>query len=451
MSREINRLTTLMLLAFAIVALGTTYWQLIERDSLQRREDNPRRVLDELNIQRGSIFDRNGELLAYSEKQNNLMKRIYPYPEAVSAIGYYSYTFGAAGLEEGMNDWLSGDDFQDEWESFFSELVHLLVEGGDIKTTLDITLQQQVNEIMTGQNGGAMVVHVPSGDILAMVSQPTYDPNLIEEERAGGSLLNFLPRNRITERDYQPGGVLQTLLLSELLAANTPLDKMVSVKEITLHHPTLRLSCETESELIPLAEAYLAACPMPFVSAVGTSLNPESLLNKLQAAGLLTPAQLDGFLLPADESPYPLPENEERLKKEAAGQGELTLTPLQAIQIIAAVVNHGNGVPLHLITATRPPDEENWAAYFPTTTSPAIMQPSIAAQIQLLQQENPLYEDWMYGHISRAYAGTREYVWLLAWTGLDNGESLIMVMVMEGKSLAEQTAIDMAASILQNR
>ncbi|MBZ0309765.1 MAG: hypothetical protein K8I82_27120, partial [Anaerolineae bacterium] len=220
MSREINRLTVLMLLAFALVTLGTAYWQLIERDHLQQREDNPRRVLNELNIQRGSIFDRDGELLAYSEKQDNLMKRVYPYPEVVSAIGYYSYTFGAAGLEDGMNDWLSGDDFQDEWESFFSELMHLLVEGGDIKTTLDISLQQQLNDGMTGQNGGAIVVHVPSGNILAIVSQPTYDPNRIEEERTVGSLLNFLPRNRVTERDYQPGGVLQTLLLSELLAAS---------------------------------------------------------------------------------------------------------------------------------------------------------------------------------------------------------------------------------------
>ncbi|MCL4875580.1 MAG: hypothetical protein KJ064_02940 [Anaerolineae bacterium] len=450
MSRELNRLTTLIILAFGLIVIGTGYWQIIERDDLRRREDNPRRVLDELNIQRGMIFDRNEEVLAYSQPTAGIMKRYYPYPAAVGAVGHYSYTFGAAGLEEGLNDWLSGSDFQNEWEAFFTDLVHHVVEGGDVKTTLDITLQQQLAAAMDGQNGGALVVHVPSGEILAMVSQPSYDPNTIEQ-RTNGTLLNFLPRNRVTERQFQPGGILQTLILSELLAANTPLDKPVSVKEVTLHNPSLTLACTTPAahDLLPLSEAYLAGCPMPFVSAVGTSVNPESLLNKLQAAGLLSAARLDGFLLRTPAENEILLQNVDRFAAEAAGQGDLTITPLQAVQIIAAVVNQGNGVPLHLIEATRTPDSTPWKTFLPTTLSSAIMQPAIAGQIQMLQQEHPLAGENVYGHISRAYAGTREFIWLLAWTPLENGESIIMVVILEAKEIAPETALNIAVPILE--
>lgn len=447
MSREINRLTTLFLMGFALVMLGTAYWSLVERENLRQREDNPRRVLAELNIQRGEILDRDGKRLAYSERINDRRFRVYPYPEVVGALGYYSYAFGATGLEDGMNDWLSGDDFRDGWKKFAADIVHHEIEGGDIQITLDLALQQQLFQAMQGQNGGALVVHVPSGEILAMVSQPTYDPNKIVEESLTQSSVNFLPRNRVTERFYQPGGLLQTLILSELLAAGVPLDKSVSSKAVELADPRLTLTCNTpaESDLIPLWQAYLMGCP--FATALDSSFNPESLLNKFEVAGLLSPPRLDGFSLRPDDPVYFMPTDPRQFMAEAAGQGDLTITPLQAIQIIAAVVNNGNGVPLHLIEATRSPEDDEWQPFSFSTPTPAILQPAIALQIQSLLEANPLANN-LYGHLSHAYAGNRQYSWFVGWTALENGDSIMMVLVLEGKEVSMQDTLAIAIAAL---
>ncbi len=451
MSREINRLTTLFVLGFAVMMLGTAYWSLIESDNLRQREDNPRRVLAELNIERGTIFDRNGGKIAYTDQNGNLTRRVYPYPEVVGAVGYYSYTFGAAGLEEGMNAWLNGDAFDGEWANFGDDLIHAPIEGGDIQTTLDTALQQELATLMQDQNGGAIVVHIPSGEIWAMVSQPTYDPNHIEEEHRLQTHLNFLPRNRVTQRFYQPGGILQTLILSEFLAAGVSLDTAVSLKPIELTDSRLVLTCLNEqTELtFTLAQAYLNACPAPFVNDIGTQIASEALFNKFQAVGLLDAPRLDGFLLETTPPNVLLPTSEAASQAEFAGQGDLTVTPLQAVQIMASVVNNGNGVPLHLISATRPPDETKWESFTPTTPHSAMMQPAVALQIYSLLQENPLAEN-LYGHLSRAYAGSRQYIWFLGWTSLDNGDSLLMVLVLEGKDITPQTALAIAQNTLRS-
>ena len=110
MTTELNRVTRALLIAFALIMASVAYWVVIEADNLVAREDNARNVIAEQQIRRGTIYDQDGEPLAYTRVlDSGLTERVYPYPEAAAATGYYSLVYGTSGIEEAFNDVLRGD------------------------------------------------------------------------------------------------------------------------------------------------------------------------------------------------------------------------------------------------------------------------------------------------------------------------------------------------------
>ena len=460
-ARELNRLMLIFVAGFALVAVSTAFWGVVERDNLLARDDNPRRVLDELNVQRGAIFDRNGELLAYTEAaeiEAAGAQRIYPHPEVVSAIGHYSYQFGLAGLEEGYDDLLRAEDLRDAQTEMLDALLNRYVVGGDLRSTLDLDVQRALFDAMDGHSGAAIIAHAPSGEVLAMVSLPTYDPNrediiemLVDEEIAelppDSQLLN-----RVTGGQYQPGGALQTLLFSALLVGGVSPDEAATPGELTLAELSLPCALPVDSsETITLAEAYRRGCPAPFVEIVGDSLSRTAVEEKLKAAGLWASAQLEGFILPDNVPTAPsLPDDEDGLVAAVAGQGALTVNPLQMVQIIAAVVNEGSGIPLHLGDATRYPADGDWSDVKPPTSQLALMQAPNAEVIRAVLMERDFGDAVpIYGHISVALAGERDYIWFLGWTRADEGAVVIALVLEFDDGYSPQAVLDVAVPALE--
>jgi peptidoglycan glycosyltransferase len=445
--------------AFGIVTLSASYWALAEREALLQREDNPRRVLAELNIQRGQIVDRDGQVLAYSDPANlpaEGTSRIYPHPQVVSAVGHYSYQYGVAGIEADYNAFLNGDGLPDARTEWSDALLNRFRRGGDLRSTLDLDLQLRLHQAMQGQRGAALVVEIPTGAVRAMVSLPAYDPN---QMAILGPLLKDNPENMrvlncVIDGVYQPGGALQTLFLSAFLAAGVSPDSPTSGEAIQLSQPALRLDCATSARIETLAQAYQHGCPGPFVNALDRGLSAEGLESSLQAAGLAENALLLGFEPEADPTPAtPLLRTSPASAWQAdlAGQGQLTVTPVQMIQVIAAVLNQGAGLPLHLVEATRYPQEADWHTVTIPPSTLAIMQPAIAQQIQSLLMSAPWNaQATLFGHLSRAYAGNREYAWFLGWVMTEDGSPLAIVMVLEGQAgqLDLMQAIAVAQSAL---
>ncbi|HLA45101.1 MAG TPA: penicillin-binding transpeptidase domain-containing protein, partial [Aggregatilineales bacterium] len=360
-----------------------------------------------------------------------------------------------AGLEEGFDALLRADGLRETKTALLDQLLNLDIIGGDMRSTLDIKLQKTLFDAMQGHQGAALVAHVPSGEVLAMVSVPTYDPNqpaalraMLDEQENG----DFDPEkppdtrllNRVTAGRYQPGGALETLILSAMLAGGSTLDDTVLLQSVTLADPALDLDCTLPpGDENTLRNAYLSGCPAPFVGALDGRLTPAALEELFRAAGLQDAPILNGFLMP--EAPIEPGPDTNNLTAEAAGQGALTVKPLHLIQVIAAVVNEGRGIPLHLADATRYPGDGEWQSLSPGNSTLAMMQPLIAQQIENTLRERDFSDDRIfadnrgfseddtpiYGHISRAFAGEREYIWFLGWTPLSDGTDAVIVVVLE--------------------
>ncbi|NLX11333.1 MAG: hypothetical protein GXY36_16925 [Chloroflexi bacterium] len=464
MTREVNRVTKVVLAAFAVIALSSLFWTVFQADSMVARPDNARNVIDEQRIRRGAIYDQDGARLAYSEaNEAGLMERVYPEPAAVGAVGYYSFQYGVAGIEAAYNAELRGDGLRDLWEEILDNTLHLPQIGVDVRATLDLDAQRAAAAALDGHSGAAVVVHVPSGRVIALASSPSYDPNRLDADwRALTRDQETSPLlNRVTAGLYQPGGALQSVMLAAILATYPDLDEAggfvlnseIADAQTPVVVGDVVLAClpETPNRALTLAEAYAFGCPAPFVQALSPTLTPERIWERFQVVGLLDPPQLAGFT-PAVGS---LPElltgatAPDVLRAAVTGQGDLTVTPLQMVQIVAAIANQGNAVPLHLVDAIRPPDSGDWQPLDIPERGPALLRADVAAAVRLTMLQAAAQSPYvqqaargalvLYGHSAIAYAGPDKtpYAWFVGFVDQTQGEqqaALAIVVVVENES-----------------
>ena len=148
---------------------------------------------------RGDILDRNGKILATN---NDDGEREYPYGEIAShLVGYVrgisaeeleankgkGYTessiIGKIGLEAAFEDKLKGKNgsgiyIVDQNENTLKTIAETDIEDGeDIKTTIDIELQKVIYDEFDGDNSFSVTVNPKTGEVLAMVSTPSFDSN----------------------------------------------------------------------------------------------------------------------------------------------------------------------------------------------------------------------------------------------------------------------------------
>jgi len=474
---ELNRLSKGLMLCFFIIIFTATYWSVFRSEDILAREDNPRRVQAEQNIRRGLIVDRNGITLAASGPTNagDRQQRIYPYPEIAGAIGYYSYQYGQDGLEAAFNNLLSGNfNEEDVWEDLRDDLLHRPEVGYDVRSTISLPIQQHVSEAMSERQGAAIVLHVPSGEILAMVSHPSVDPNTINlnwdaltENEDDSPLLN-----RVIRGNYQPGTALQVVLLSAMLREGDSLSRPTAEGATPVLIPGLEeaitqvgcLQTPPDTENMTLVDAFAFACPTPFVQALGDRISPETYESILEQFGLLSPPpihRLDTYT-PDTQLPLAKPENGQQITAiEAVGQGRLTVTPLQMARFIAAIANDGNTIPLHLAEAIRAPDSRGWQPLDIPTRRPALLRNDVALQVKEAMQytanvselvalasslDVTIRDYTLYGHTSTAYAGQQLINWFLGFVEAPDGSAIVTVIVLEDAVSPEEAASVAAAA-----
>jgi peptidoglycan glycosyltransferase len=332
-----------------VVAAGMLgYWGLIRGPELIAREDNPRWIEHERRIRRGSILDRYGRPLAQSEPGPiRTWERIYLAPEAAPVVGYASISLGTGGIEDAYNTELRGefpDDRPDTLvERIQAELMPRASEGVSVTLTLSRDLQVAASEALDGQIGAVVLLDVHTGDVLAMASQPTYDPKQIESQWSSLAYGRDKPMlNRAAQGLYPPGTIFQTVTLAaavqqEIAEPDTAYTDETGIL-LTVDPP---ISCPNEPPAVTftLSEAYQWPCSVLFAQ-LGLEMGSVRLADAARQLGIGQAAHL-----PIEVS------TGERLQgglwdasvtgRTAMGQGDLLVTPLDMALVMATIANDG--------------------------------------------------------------------------------------------------------------
>jgi penicillin-binding protein A len=446
-THEINRLTTGILVLLGIVALAATYWAVTGPDTILLRQDNPRLVQAESQIHRGDLVDRNGILLATSTiNSDGSFTRQYKYPEMNSALGYASVRYGVGGAEAAFNSVLRGDNIDKDFLTQLSNgLMHRTQHGSDIRLTFDLNIQQQAVKAIGTHTGSIVVLDIPSGQVLAMVSLPTYDPNTLDANWEALSKASGKPFfNRALQGAYQPGIALQTPLIAAALLANYSLDTPIDQATQSIKVGDVTIQCVTTppTDTLTLQQAYAYGCPYPFAKMV-QELGVETIQSGFNTFKLEHPPTLAGYVVApstesTDSSRFLFGTN--NFTDNALGQGTITVTPLEMAVIAGAIYNDGNAPMPYSLLQIRQPDTETWANDKTIYTSMPMLTANSARQMQVLMEaavKNGAAQAAMQdgltigGHAALAYVGNTAQSWFIGFVSSGSNQGATVAVILE--------------------
>jgi penicillin-binding protein A len=454
-SREMNRLMFGLLIAFFFVLASASYWAIVGADSILLREDNPRLVEDEAAIRRGAIYDRHMTLLAESLVEEDLVQRHYLHPEIYSAVGYFSLRYGAGGAEAAYDAILRGDTLNTGLGSYFDEaLLHRPQVGADIRLTLDLGVQTSIVEAMGTHRGAAVVLSVPNGEVLALVSLPSYDPNTLDANWENLIVAEGNPFfNRVLQGQYQAGGVLQTPLMTAGILTQQPFDIVTNAANLPLRVDDVLLTCAVNppKDDLSYAEAYAYGCPRPF-ALLAEQINPSTLENIIADFGLENPPSLEGFVAENPQielSPELTAEaSESSFIADILGQGDLTVNPLGMATVAGAIINGGNAPQPYALLASQNSQGE-WLASSPNPSSLPLMTENAALRMRDLLIGNITIGtassaaragETIGGHAALAISGETSQAWFIGFIVIDGNLGASVAIVLEDSNDATLAA-----------
>ncbi len=218
-NKKITHMLVLFSTLFMALIVYLTVTDLYYRDEYTSSSLNSRNAARETNITRGTIYDRSGTVLA--ETKDGTAKRVYPYSNLYShVIGYSSSTYGKSLIESVYNNELLGNNGILSVSNLKKKLYGEKMHGADLTLTLDHELQKKANELMKSYTGAAVAMNPQTGEILAMVSKPDFDPDEDALSKNWNSLSNsesspFL--TRATMGLYPPGSTFKLVTTAAML------------------------------------------------------------------------------------------------------------------------------------------------------------------------------------------------------------------------------------------
>ncbi len=243
--------------------------------------------------------------------------------------------------------------------------------GNTVELTIDLPFQQAVEAALDdtistmnrknpnlGAVGGAAVVKVGTGEVLALASYPTYDP---ARYRADFNELRDNPLkpliNRATSGRYPPGSTLKPLTSIAALEEGIITPKQKINCPVTWHYPgggaNDKINCWLRSRphgKLNVSEAITASCNY-FFAQMGYELGMDQLVDYMSAFGFGSPTGIE-----IGDNAGSLPHNkagENQAPWAAMGQANMVVTPLQLANYIATLVSGGQHNETHLLKAVK--------------------------------------------------------------------------------------------------
>ena len=475
MNRPIRRVALAMLILFGLLIANANYVQVFQGDKLRTDPGNTRVLLDEYERQRGTIVV-DGRPVAESVPTDDKLKYLRRYPGGKTyapVTGFYSLIYGATGIEQAENDFLSGND-----NRLFTRRLSALLTGRDPRGgNVVLTLNQQAQATAVrglGDRAGAVVAIDPStGKILAMASTPSYDPNPISSHdpssiRAAYNKLANDPDdpllNRAINARYPPGSAFKVIVAAAALQNGRNPDTLLDCPQAytppgtrTALHNFGNESCGASKVTMQaaLTNSYNTA-----FAKLGVDLGQSAIRSAAAGFGIGTGDALQTPLRVSPSSLGDIPDTP-ALAQSSIGQRDVALTPLQAAMIAAAVSNNGVLMTPYLVDRVEAPDLTVLDTTQPKELSTAV-SPEVAGQLtQMMRsvvQRGTGRKAQIPGVDVAGKTGTAEnapdqapHAWFIGFAH-QNGKQVAVAVIIEhgGNSGSETTGGEAAAPIARD-
>lgn len=355
---------TIILFLFVGLISYIAYFQAFKAPSLAENQGNRRLWAKRNEVIRGTIYDRDGNALTTGAR-TGVLTQSRNYTEGslyANVIGYISPIYGLTGLEEAYDDeltsysstvvgirtFLNTFDLKDLRESFVKRDDEEAKVGNSINSTLDKRIQKATYDALNklgDVKGAAVAINPKTGELLAMVSKPTYNPNELDDAMAaanaesdGNSLLN-----RALVGKYPPGSTFKTITTTSALQNIPEVVNRTFQDNGVLElggGMTLPNVNRVANGNITLKEAFLVSSNVVY-GTLGIELGNGELRSTAEKFGFNKQIPAEGFTISKSEFPTLKSYEKGLMAQSGIGQSQILATPMQMALVAGAIANDG--------------------------------------------------------------------------------------------------------------
>ncbi|MEO7371971.1 MAG: penicillin-binding transpeptidase domain-containing protein, partial [Ilumatobacteraceae bacterium] len=369
MNKQIRRLAVALLACYLALFVQLNVLAVGRQAELNADPRNNRQTERDFNRPRGSILAADGTVLARSvptpRGDQFRYQREYPTGDLFGDVtGYYTFSFGSTQLERTQNDVLMGDTDAQKLRSFGG-----LFSGDDSTGNVVLTMRPDVQQVAAdalGTREGSVVVMDPhTGAIIAMISNPRFDPALVavHNSKQAADVLTFLNAvpgkpllaNAYQER-YMPGSSFKVITTSIAFEDGvTSLDRQFDNTSSYLPPQTTDPIQNFGGTVCggSMVEVFYRSCNIPFAQ-MSIELGPERMVAGTKKWGIGEKVPID-LPAPAASSFGEVADFKDQLPLLGIGgfgQGSTTMVPLHMAMVASTVANGGVMMKPHVVDAT---------------------------------------------------------------------------------------------------
>jgi penicillin-binding protein A len=401
-NRALRRISIAILVMFLLLLININYLQGFEPASLADKPGNARAFYAAQNsYERGSIVTSDGVVIAASKPSapddSIKYQRYYPDGLVYAPVTGYDTLYSQSGIEATENSLLSGSDSALTVRNFLDLLTGKPRAGATVMVTINSKAQIAAYDALAafGKPGGVVAIDPRTGQILAMASYPSYDPNALATH--DGNQLNSADKkllddpgqpllNRALQETSPPGSTFKIVTSSALLTQEPSTNVNTSEYSptvLTLPQTTHVLTnndgelCGSGSGQAPLITAFAQSCDTTF-GKIGENLGATVLNAMAEKFGMNNP----GLTIPLGvaASNYVIPPSQALTAFSAIGQYSDTVTPLQEAMFAAAIANDGTLMRPYLVQQVTASDLSTVNITTPTVLSQPVT-PTVASEV----------------------------------------------------------------------
>lgn len=337
-------LTTYLFVFLFLSMIGyLVYFVATNEQELMNNSYNSRQEILLSRNYRGTIYSADGKILAQTLLEDEQKEvRNYPYKNLFSHIVGYS-TNGKMGVEALANYYLINTNTSLS-NKVANDMAGLKNPGDSVYTTLDVKLQEVASDEMGIYKGAVVVTEVATGKILAMVSQPDFDPNKIGEiwDDLVADTESSVLVNRATQGMYPPGSTFKIVTALEYIRENP--ETYMNYHYIcngSYKNGDSKISCYhgTKHGEVDFYKSFAKSCNSSFAN-IGMELDKTRLSETLE--DLLFNQELPLKLSYSKSAVQALDEiTSGQMMQISIGQARTQMSPIHLNMITSAIANKG--------------------------------------------------------------------------------------------------------------
>jgi penicillin-binding protein A len=381
MNRAIRRVGIGITVLIILLVGQLTYLQVYDADRLANDPRNIRFQLRDFSKPRGQIVTADGQIVARSVETDDELKfqRIYPLGQLFAQIaGYQSFVFGNTAVERKYNNVLAGRDPLLQIRNV-GDVLAGKEPVGNVVLSLSAGLQSAARDALGGQRGSVVLMNPKTGAVLAMYSNPSFDP----QPYAGHDSKDVEAYNRLIRADpakpdlarayrerYPPGSTFKVITAATGLTTGTvtPETNFPTISQLDLPQTNATLkNFGGETCGGTLARSFQQSCNTTF-GQLGLDLG-ERFVPGMEAFGIYSAPPIDmipGAAQSSGPPPGSFQQNQPNFAFAGIGQGDVFVTPLQMALAASAVANGGVIMQPHVAERVTDADDNSVRALAPS-------------------------------------------------------------------------------------